>query len=119
MKNIKNVFRLIQCIWKIGFLLVLYSGLFLVSPIAQAFTFITIDVPGSEFAAAFGINPSAQIVGGFHGSDFVGHGFLLDKKGKFTTIDPPGSFGTTAFGIDPSGKIVGFFSDSSGVHGFL
>jgi probable HAF family extracellular repeat protein len=76
MKNIKNVLRPIQNIWLIGFLLVLYSGFFFVSPIARAFTFTTIDPPVSFGTEAFGINPSGQIVGFFEDSSFVQHGFL-------------------------------------------
>jgi hypothetical protein len=120
MKNINKGLRPIQGIRIIVFLLVLYAGFFLFSPAAQAFTFTTFDVPGSVSTGAFGINPSGQIVRTFTDSSFVGHGFLLDKKGNFTTFDPPGSISTQPNGISPSGQIVGFFEDSSFVeHGFL
>ncbi len=123
MKDINKGLRLIQCIRIIGLLLVLSAGLFLVSPIGQAFTFTTIDVPGSTGTSAAGINPSGQIVGQFSDSKGDGHGFLRDTDGSFTTIDMPGSSGTGASGINSSGQIAGGFTVlSSGVlhlHGFV
>src|SRR5579885_1442562 len=120
MKNTKKVLRPTQRILITGFLLVVFAGFFFVSTIAQAFTFTTIDPPGSIFTEAFGINPSGQIVGTFNDSSGVSHGFLRDKNGSFTTFDPPDSILTIAQGINPSGQIVGLFIDSSGViHGFL
>jgi hypothetical protein len=120
MKNINKWLKLPQGIRVIGLLFVLSTGLFLVPQIAQALTFTIIDVPGSIFTAAVGINPSGRIVGFFLDSSFVGHQFLLNKDGSFTTIDPPGSIQTVPVAINPSGQIAGVFEDSTGVfHGFL
>ncbi len=51
--------------------------------------FTTIDVPGSNYTSAMGINDAGQIVGVFF--DSTGdHGFL-DTGGVFTTINVPGT----------------------------
>jgi uncharacterized membrane protein len=86
---------------------------------AASFTFTTIDVPGSSFTVASGINPRGQIVG-FYPDNIPPkrHGFLYDA-GAFTTIDVPGAIETLPFAINPRGQIVGVYNDSSGTHGFL
>lgn len=43
---------------------------------ALAFTFTTIDYPGSIFTEALGINNPGRIVGYFKNSSFGVHGFL-------------------------------------------
>jgi probable HAF family extracellular repeat protein len=83
--------------------------------------FIPIDVPGSSFTQANGINATAQIVGLFR--DGTGtHGFL-DTGGVFITIDvPDSSFNsfTDASGINATGQIVGTFTDNAlRTRGFL
>src|SRR6202011_3186735 len=78
-------------------------------------TFTKINVPGSTFTAAQGINPQGEKVG------VSKSGFLL-SKGKFANIDVPGALAgsTSANGINPQGDIVGNYVDSSGNgHGFL
>jgi hypothetical protein len=54
----------------------------------QPGNFTQIDVPGSVFTIANGINPQGDIVGAYVDSSGRLHGFLL-SKGRFTTIDPP------------------------------
>ena len=85
-------------------------------------SFITIDVPGSNYTFPFGINGTAHIVG-FFGAILCEpkkptHGFLY-SNGGFNTIDVPNSFQTCAYGINNSDQIVGRFSDTTGTHGFL
>ena len=99
---------------------VLVIGLVLALPAgapATSLTFTPIDVPSASSTAAFGINATGQIVGGF--TDATGsHGFL-DTGGVFTLIDVPGASLTRTFGINATGQIVGGFTDATGSHGFL
>jgi uncharacterized membrane protein len=82
-------------------------------------TFTTLDVPGSEYTYASGINDSGQIVGYYYDAIFpYNHGFLLDQ-GSYTTLDVPGAGFTNANGINASGQIVGWYYDAAGQHGFL
>jgi probable HAF family extracellular repeat protein len=77
------------------------------------------DVSGSNFTAAWDINPSGAVVGVFRDATGKVHGFLL-SDGAATTIDYPGAIATRAFGINPGGDVVGAYVDSSGkTHGFL
>jgi uncharacterized membrane protein len=84
--------------------------------VGASYTFTTIDVPGSDFTFASGINNADQIVGGFN--DGISHEFLLSGS-NFTTLDVPGSSFTEIRGINDVGRIVGNFGDGSGAHGFL
>jgi probable HAF family extracellular repeat protein len=86
----------------------------------SGYNFITLDVPGSTFSTATGINNVGQIVGQyFSEADGRTHGFLL-SGGSYTTLDVPGSTGTVASGINDSGQIVGDYVDAGGRgHGFL
>src|SRR5215831_16166775 len=68
---------------------------------AAAFTFTTIDPPGSTFTFPFGINPEGDIVGNYVAGGH-NHGFLL-HDGTYTTIDFPGATATLARRIDPQG----------------
>jgi probable HAF family extracellular repeat protein len=95
-------------------LYVLMCGFLMGVPeVTGAITFTRIiDVPGSTYTVAQGINNAGQIVGWF-ADDNTGpgggaHGFLLDG-GQFTVIDMPGAEGTYAYGINDAGQIVGDF----------
>jgi uncharacterized membrane protein len=86
------------------------------------FTFGLVDYPRSQIGAAYGINDSGKIVGGYNNTNVMeytsDHGFEL-KDNKYETIDYPGALQTDTFGINKSGEIVGSFVDSSeNVHGF-
>jgi probable HAF family extracellular repeat protein len=91
----------------------------------SGYSFHTLDNPlGVQANAAFAINSSGQIVGGFVDANGISHAYLY-SGGKFTTIDDsnmgtqPNSF-SQAIGINASGQIVGGYSDASGArHGFL
>jgi uncharacterized membrane protein len=98
----------------------LCAGAF-VSPATAGRTrgFSTIDVPGSSFTSATGINPQGHIVGQYDDAAGRRLGFLLAHR-AFTTIDYPDAVSTGAFGINPKGDIVGNYQDSAGVrHGFI
>ena len=66
-------------------------GLFLgtAGPAKAEYVFTTIDVPGSTFTIAYGINASGEIVGQYRDAGGVTHGFLL-SGGVYTTLDVPG-----------------------------
>jgi len=84
---------------------------------ATGFTFTTIDVPGSNFTAAHGINNSNTIVGTFFGpsTSFNDFAFVTPDQGaSFTTYRIPGSAQTTAQGINVAGQIVGNYGVTIG-----
>jgi probable HAF family extracellular repeat protein len=88
---------------------------------ANAFTFTTINVPGSGFTNALGINNADQIVGYFFQDTPPSNNGFLYQNGAFTTIEAPGSLAlSAAIGINDRGQIVGE-SDlgGSGARGFL
>src|SRR5215469_6851615 len=93
----------------------------LLSAIASAQTFTTVDYPGAAATAlAGGPNPQGTSVGFYTDTLGVNHGFTLDRNGVFTPFDPPGSTGTTPNYITPQGTIVGGYLDAGGVsHGFV
>lgn len=87
----------------------------------------SIDFPGATSTTGYGINDSAQIVGGYcttsvtcpEGLNPTDHGFL-DDNGVFTTLDFPGAQSTEAVGINNAGVIVGFYDiNLTGPHSFI
>jgi uncharacterized membrane protein len=77
-----------------------------------------IDVPGSNWTEALGINNHGDVVGDYGDSLNQLHGFVM-QNGTMRTIDPPGSLATIASKINDAGAIVGYFFDGTTVHGFL
>jgi probable HAF family extracellular repeat protein len=87
--------------------------------LASSYIFTSIDVPGSIYSSAAGINDRSQIVGVYADTNQQQHGFMLDN-GTFTIIDVPNSLRTSANGINNDGEIVGDYTDLGGLgHGFL
>jgi probable HAF family extracellular repeat protein len=88
------------------------GGLFvLVAPSHSAYatdyTFTTLDVPGGNNTATYGVNDAGQIVGSFASNSGTGvHGFLY-SGGVFTQIDVPGGTYTEAFGINNRWMVSG------------
>jgi probable HAF family extracellular repeat protein len=86
------------------------------------FSYSSIDYPGADGTAAYGVNNEGQIVGGSYVATNNGNiwqGFLY-SNGAFTTIDYPGAADTGAVGINDKGQIVGWYEDTVGnEHGFL
>ncbi|HZP23889.1 MAG TPA: hypothetical protein VFB04_10605, partial [Terriglobales bacterium] len=93
----------------------------LMSAIASAQTYTTVDYPGAATTTLNGgPNPQGTSVGSFTDAAGVTHGFTLDRHGVFTAFDPPGATATTPNYITPQGTIVGGYLDASGVsHGFV
>lgn len=79
--------------------------------------FFTIDVPGSNWTFASGINDNGMVVG-YYSDSIRSYGFLLIGD-TFSTIDLPGSTYFNANGINNINQIVGLYSYGGGVHGFL
>ncbi len=75
-------------------------------PLAEEYTFETIDPPGSVDTFVRAINARGDIVGRFLDASRIPHGYLL-SDGIYTTIDFPGAARTTATGINARGDIVG------------
>ncbi len=73
------------------------------------FRFSSIDVAGSTFTNAQGINAAGAVVGYYGTADGRFHGFVY-RGGRFTTVDYPGAFYTDVRGIGPAGDLVGTFS---------
>jgi probable HAF family extracellular repeat protein len=90
---------------------------------STTFKYVAIDVPGSTFTIAAGINNSGTIVGTYSKTITTlssGYrGFRL-ANGHFSTIQVPGAIGTLATGINNFGDIVGtFFTADQHTHGFV
>ena len=85
----------------------------------NAYTFSTIEVPGSSSTVASGVDALGRIVG-YYGDGGGTHGFLFDN-GAYSAIDFPGAKWTVAYGVNASGQIVGAYGQDefSGRHGFL
>ncbi len=86
---------------------------------AESFSFTTVNVPGSVWTGAYGINGSGEIAGYYSAPYPNGYSYA---GGSFTTIDFPGADMnmTVAFGINDTGEITGFYVNSSGnERGFL
>jgi hypothetical protein len=81
--------------------------------------FTALLVPGSNFTAAWDMNPAGDIVG-IYRIGTVFHGFLL-RADRYLSIDVdvPGTTATRAFGINPGGAIVGSFVAGGRTRGFL
>ena len=86
---------------------------------AADYTYVRLNVPGSDETWATGINARGDIVGVYFAAG-IRNGYLL-RKGVYTTLPFPE--GATAFGaraINSRGDIVGTFDSSDGaLHGFL
>jgi uncharacterized membrane protein len=67
--------------------------------------FRTLDVPGSTYTQAFGINNRGQIVGGYRDSAGRQHGFLREGR-RYRTLDVPSGGGNAATGINDRGVVV-------------
>ncbi|MBI3475218.1 MAG: hypothetical protein HY010_05775 [Acidobacteria bacterium] len=91
--------------------------LFCTVAFSQSFQYTTLQVPGSSYTVALGINNSGQIVGSFVVNDKQS-GFLY-SGGSFQTIACPNSSFTIAQGINDSGVIVGWCDPTGSAQGFI
>ena len=88
----------------------------------------TFSAPGASASvgtSAEAIDAKGDVAGYFGGDNFVYHGFLRSKRGKFKTFDAPGAGtgsrqGTFVYGLTPDGIAGGYTLDGANVyHGFL
>jgi hypothetical protein len=108
MNTAQRPFHLVACL-----------AFFLLTALASAQTFTTIDYPGGFFTQPTSISPSGIIVGRYFDAGFQMHGFVF-AAGKYVTVDVPNSTNTELNWINPSGDIVGDFDGVDGQkHGFL
>ncbi len=77
------------------------------------YTFVKLQVPGSVYTDATGVNNSGRVVGTYYGADGLRHGYVFDGA-TYTTVDFPGALHTFLFGIDPFNRTVGSYSLASG-----
>jgi hypothetical protein len=82
--------------------------------------FLLINIPTAVGGAqATGINDRQDVSGLYIDSNFMVHGFLLDR-GTLKTLDYPGSIATQAMGINDREEVVGLYVDRAQmVHGFV
>jgi len=85
--------------------------------------YVAIDVPGSTFTTAQGINPRGDVVGWYvDATDKRPHAYVLED-GVFTRFDYPGAIYTDARGINARGDIVGAYrllgEPAVNFHGYL
>jgi hypothetical protein len=75
-------------------------------------------VPGSNFTAAWDMNPASEIAGVYRDAAGLFHGFV--RRGDiYTALNVPGASATRAFGINPRGDVVGSFVAAGRTHAFL
>ena len=101
----------------------LIVGLWTNGPRGEGFTiadgvFATFVVPGSDFTAAWDVNPAGEIAGVQHtGTGF--HGFVQTLDGGYVSIDFPGATATRVFGINARGDVVGSYVLGGQTNGFV
>ena len=82
-------------------------------------TLTAIDVPGSSYTAAFGLNDKGQVVGFYDDiTTYKLRGFVY-ADGAFTTFDAPGDGFTLPYAINNVGEVAGSYNENGGSHGFL
>jgi hypothetical protein len=78
-----------------------------------------VDFPNSTFTWITGINSPGDVVGFYHDTQGMQHGFVL-HHGTFISIDIPDATSTEAGGIDADNDIVGRYVTPDGhTHGYL
>jgi probable HAF family extracellular repeat protein len=87
------------------------------SAFSQSFQYTSLQVPGSSYTVALGINNQGQIVGSFV-SNGIQSGFLY-SNGNFQTIACPNAGFTIAQSINDNGVIVGWCNPTGSAQGFI
>lgn len=75
-------------------------------------------VPGSNFTAAWDMNPAGEIAGAYRDASLLFHGFVR-RGDAYATLDFPGASATRAFGINARGDVVGGYAMAGKTHAFL
>jgi hypothetical protein len=82
------------------------------------YQFTTIDIPGSPWVDAYGINDQGLVSGAFADAAWHYHGFLW-QTGKVTTIDAPGWVNTVLCVNNNQGVVAGSYDNSMVSHACL
>jgi uncharacterized membrane protein len=82
------------------------------TPASAQYKFITIGVPGSNSAWAWGINNAGLVTGNYQDASSIWHGFVL-QNGAFQTVDYPGAVYTYLFGVNNLGVAIGLYEDTT------
>jgi probable HAF family extracellular repeat protein len=91
----------------------------LLTTLASAQTFTTIDFPGGFGTQPTAVNASGIIVGRYSDATNHSHGFVL-AAGKYVAVDVPNATDTELNWINPSGQIVGDYTTADGkTHAFV
>jgi probable HAF family extracellular repeat protein len=85
------------------------------TPASAQYKFITIGVPGSANAQAWGINNARLVTGYYVDANSVSHGFVW-QAGAFQTIDYPGAVYTALFAVNNLGVAGGYYGDGTAEH---
>jgi hypothetical protein len=84
--------------------------------------YTTLDVPGSVYTEALGMNNLGQVVGWYVAGSNYGGGFMWSAATGFTTIDFPGAEYTLITGISDDDTLVGEYNlwEEGGIeHGLI
>ncbi|HET7695325.1 MAG TPA: hypothetical protein VFK57_06420 [Vicinamibacterales bacterium] len=88
---------------------------------SNSYTFVKVNVPGSTYTEATGVNNSGAVAGTYADAKGFVHGFVY-SAGAYTTIDYPGALYTYVFGINAAGQLTGGYSLTNPLgpyHGFI
>lgn len=97
----------------------LISGFFVKGAVTTGYlltvsTLTQLQVPGTTFTQALGVNDHGVAVGSYLDSLGGSHGFVWNGS-TYATVDDPLGIGTTVInGINDNGQLVGFFVDANG-----
>lgn len=82
--------------------------------------FTIIDVPGSVYTEALGMNDLGQVVGWYVNGPSTGGAFIWSAAAGFTLVDFPGAEYTILEGISDDNTVVGFYNLPGGNdHGLI
>ncbi|HLJ94507.1 MAG TPA: PEP-CTERM sorting domain-containing protein [Gemmataceae bacterium] len=105
------------CGWVALALVVVVTGRAVSQP---AYSYATLDVPGSILTEGYGINDAGEVAGTFWKplDNRAAHGFLY-SGGSYTLFDVPGSTTTYGYGINSSGQVVGGFFATANIQAYV
>ena len=117
----RDLERTERCVMKARLAFLPVLGLIAIAPgrASAAYTFTTVDPPGSRFAQVRGVS-GGTVVGVYDDDFFQSHGYYYDGS-TFRDLDHPGALYTVPNGVSGNtvvGATYGDFSDR-GDHGFV
>jgi uncharacterized membrane protein len=79
------------------------------------YQFVTIDIDGSPYAVADGINNSRCVTGYYEDSNSFWHGFVW-HDGSLRTVNHPNAKNTYLYGVNNKDQAIGYFDDGTAYH---